>query len=121
MERFSVRPLSLRVSNPKVGGSNPPPATKRAWSEDRSLGVPLAYVRVLPGVPPGRTVGTFGLVHRTEFVGHSSRATNVFAASACMPGRTCWYVAMVNPGVECPNHSLTTLIGIPALRSRVAW
>jgi hypothetical protein len=48
--------------------------------------------------PGCSTVGTLGqtlrlgLVHRTELVGRSSRAANVFAASACMPvalwGRT---------------------------------
>ena len=27
----------------------------------------------------------------------------------------------MKPGVECPSRSLTTLIGTPALSSRVAW
>jgi hypothetical protein len=64
-------------------------------------------------------MGTFGATHLAEFAGRSSRAAKVFAASASMPGRTCWYFAMVNPGVECRNRSLTTLMGAPALEVQI--
>ncbi len=38
-----------------------------------------------------------------------------------MPGRRCWYTAIVKAGVECPSRSLTTFSGTPTFRSNVAW
>jgi hypothetical protein len=43
----------------------------------------------------------------------------VLAASACMPGRTCWWVSIVKAGVAWPRRPLTTLTGTPALTSTV--
>ena len=33
---------------------------------------------------------------------------NAAAASACMPGRTCWYTVIVKAGLLWPRRSLTT-------------
>ena len=50
-----------------------------------------------------------------------STCANATAASACMPGNTCWYTDIVNAGFECPSRSHTTFTDTPACNSSVAW
>lgn len=50
----------------------------------------------------------------------ATTAAKAAAASACIPGRTCWYTLIVNAALACPSRSLTTFTGTPAFRSKVA-
>ena len=58
--------VARRAHNPKVGGSNPPPATKRSSSEGRDRHVVAPLCRVLPDVPPGESWERSSPTLRTE-------------------------------------------------------
>src|SRR5690606_10711256 len=62
------------------------------------------------GAPPG-----------DQLIAASRSRSKTSAASACMPGRTCWYTLRVKPGLAWPRRSDTTLTGIPARSRGVAW
>ena len=51
----------------------------------------------------------------------NTAALNAAAASACMPGRTCWYTVIVNAGLLWPRRSLTTFTGTLAFSRIEAW
>ena len=63
--------------NPKVGGSNPPPATKEVQVRARFWRGLLRAERSF-----------YRPFYRVE-AGRESRLAKIRAASACMPGRTC--------------------------------
>lgn len=48
-------------------------------------------------------------------------AAKARAASACMPGITCWYTAIVKAGEAWPNRSDTTFTGCPCFNKSDAW
>ena len=62
-----------------------------------------------------------GLYRRGYAAWPARMVPNALAASSCMPGRTCWYVVIVNAGLECPSRSDTTLIGTRSRSRGLAW
>src|SRR5690606_37788529 len=84
-------------------------------------------IEVGPGVAPGAQ-GLVGVVevlgggtHRASLASSKTILAKMCAASACIPGRTCWYTLIVKATLACPRRSLTTLAGTPSFSRIVAW
>jgi hypothetical protein len=101
--------VARRAHNPKVGGSNPPPATEKP--QVRDLG--FSSSRVAGGWIPSR-------FHPTRRQRASNMRVTRFTASCVAPGSRCPYVSKVKATVACPSRSETTLGWMPAWNARVA-